>query len=171
MAPNLYPHLALVSSSRLAEDRPKSSFTEELSLPSLVDLPRNSQREERAKPCWESLAVGGWASEGGPKTGKTRGMPPRTGFVPSKTVFSESQRRSRPEADFQERTVAPWRRTETDSPVGRVAVTRVFEWLMLTVAWGGRPGVVARAAGLLGRSTIFAGRWAVVYGGMCFRAL
>jgi hypothetical protein len=40
------------------------------------------------------------------------------------------------------------------SPVGRTADTRELLWDMLTCACGVRPGVVERAEGFLGRSTI-----------------
>jgi hypothetical protein len=45
---------------------PKSSLTErssaaELLADSLVDLPRNSHRDERAKPCCGSLDVAAWS--------------------------------------------------------------------------------------------------------------
>ena len=61
-------------SLRLEEDRPKSSLTEALSADledeeeappspadSEVDLPRNSQRDVRAKPCWGSCDVALWS--------------------------------------------------------------------------------------------------------------
>ena len=89
-----------------------------------------------------------------PRTGKTRGMPPRTPLVPSSLVFSLSHSFSSPEASFQLSTVAPKSSTSTLSPVGSVAVTRELPWEMLTWAWGGRPGVAASADGLFGLSTI-----------------
>lgn len=58
--PNLYGHRALILSSMVSHERPKSSLTADAE-PSVVDLPRNSQRELRAKPCWGSLATGGWS--------------------------------------------------------------------------------------------------------------
>lgn len=54
----------------IAEDSPKSSFTvsSAAALPedSEEDFPRNSQREERAKPCWGRADVA-WFGGGGPK--------------------------------------------------------------------------------------------------------
>lgn len=56
-------------------------------------------------------------------TGKTTGTPPRTGLDPSNLAAVLSQRFSRPLASLQEITLAPKRRTSTDSPVGSFAVT------------------------------------------------
>lgn len=173
--PNLYGHRLRAASSRFSDDRPKSSLTL-LEDDSLVDLPRNSQRELRANPCWGSLEVASW-SGAVPKTyreferlaedrntpriasrahidigreqdkernsssqlhireqhtGKTRGMPPRTAFVPSSFAPSLSHNFSSPEASFQLSTVAPYRRTSTLSPVGSDAVTRELPCEMVT---------------------------------------
>ena len=62
----------MVASSRLAELRPKSSLTLRSAPPCVlsdsdVDLPRNSHREVRAKPCCGSEDVA-WLGGGGPKT-------------------------------------------------------------------------------------------------------
>ena len=65
--PNLYGHSALTESSIPSEDSPKSSLTLELE-PSLVDLPRNSQRAVRARPCWGSFDVAAWFGLAGPKS-------------------------------------------------------------------------------------------------------
>lgn len=153
-SPNLYAHLSLQSAGRVSLESPKSSFTPPV--PSLVLLPRNSHRTLRAKPCCGSLLPAG----GGPKTGKTSGMPPRTGLEPSRTAAEERKRFSRgPEAEgvFHEVTVAPWRRISTASPEGSEAETDELVWEVC--AWdSGAPGVEARAAGRLGRSIFFGWR-------------
>jgi len=64
----------------------------------------------RAYPC--CFRFENWGSSGAPNTGKTIGIPPLTGFDPSKAALEETKRRSRgsPPAtsgDFQEITVAP----------------------------------------------------------------
>lgn len=66
-----YGQRALVFSSRVADDRPKSSLTEASDGPddSDVDLPRNSHRELRANPCCGSFDVAAW-SGAVPKTYK-----------------------------------------------------------------------------------------------------
>lgn len=65
-------------------------------------------------------------------TGKTMGMPPRTAFDPSRRAFELRKRFSLPLALFHEMTVAPCRRTATNSPDGRVAVTRSFSFEIMT---------------------------------------
>jgi hypothetical protein len=60
MAEKVYGHNALCCSSRVADERPKSSLIEASEAPldgddSEDDLPRNSHFELRAKPCWGSL--------------------------------------------------------------------------------------------------------------------
>lgn len=127
-SPNLNPHFSLHSSPSVSLDSPKSSFTDSAASPSLVLFPRNSHLTFRANPCWGSLLPDG----GGPKTGKTRGMPPRTGLEPSRAAAVETKRFSPEVGVVQEVTVAPWRRTETESPVGRVAVTRALSWVVWT---------------------------------------
>lgn len=92
-------------------------------------------------------------------TGKTMGMPPRTGAEPSRAADSLSHNFSWPAASFQLRTLAPCSRTSTLSPVGSVAETREWSWVMSTVGCGGAAGVDARAEGLLGLSTMVAGVW------------
>lgn len=57
-------------------------------------------------------------------TGKTSGMPPLTGLEPSRCALELRKRFSLPVEDFQEITVAPWSKTSTLSPVGKLAVTR-----------------------------------------------
>lgn len=113
-------------------------------------LPRNSHRALRANPCCGSFTPSGAA----PKKGNTSGMPPRTGLVPSRELAVESQSFSVPVASFHEVMVAPWRRTETDSPVGRTAETREWSSEKVTEAVGGRPGVEVRVGGRLARPTI-----------------
>lgn len=142
------PHFSLHASPSVSLDSPKSSFTDSAASPSLVLLPKNSHFTFRAKPCCGSLLPAG----GGPKTGKTSGMPPRTGFEPSRAAAEETKRFSPEEGVVHEVTVAPWRRTETESPVGRVAVTRVSSWVVWTWEDCGGAGVGSRAAGRLGRS-------------------
>lgn len=87
-------------------------------------------------------------------TGKTIGMPPLTGLLPSSLAASLSQSLSMPAAFFHEMTVAPKRSTSTDSPVGSLAETRELE--TSTAACGGKVGVDARGLGLWWRSTMFA---------------
>ena len=103
-----------------------------------------SHLELRAKPCCGSLPVA-WSLGGGPKhlgyqsactvlayseegpgvvrTGKTTGIPPLTGLLPSSFAAELTHRFSLP-LPFQLTTVAPYRRTSTLSPVGRVAIIR-----------------------------------------------
>ena len=87
-------------------------------------------------------------------TGKTTGIPPLTAFEPSKWAFSLRNRFSLPLADFQEMTVAPYRRTSTDSPVGRKAVMRELSSAIETCGAGVR-GETGIGFGFLERSTIF----------------
>lgn len=94
-----------------------------------------------------------WCNDG--LTGKTMGMPPLTGLLPSRTAFSLSQRFSRL-CDFQEMTVAPWRRTSTDSPVASFAITFELSEEMSTVACS-LDGEGAMADGLCPLSTILRG--------------
>lgn len=56
------------------------------------------------------------------RTGNTTGIPPLTAFLPSRLAAELSQRLSLPLV-FQEMTVAPYRSTSTESPLGSVAVT------------------------------------------------
>ena len=85
------------------------------------------------------------------RTGKTTGIPPLTGFEPSRWALSLRNKFSVPWADFQEMTVAPNRRTSTDSPLGRLAVTRELSAEMVT--WGaGAIGDTGMALGFLARS-------------------
>lgn len=84
-------------------------------------------------------------------------MPPRTALVPSSLAARESQSFSEPVASVHEVTVAPYRRTETDSPVGRTAVTDALSSEMVTVGCGVRPGVDVRAVGLFARPTMVVG--------------
>src|SRR5690242_11760011 len=76
---NSYGHSFLAAASRLAELRPKSSFTDrsaaslEAASDSDVDLPRNSHRLVRAKPCWGRDEVA-WFAGGGPNTCVRRTM-------------------------------------------------------------------------------------------------
>lgn len=67
-------HALRASALRFDEYRPKSSLTQssdgapDLAAPdSDVLLPRNSHRDERAKPCCDSADVA-WSAGGGPKT-------------------------------------------------------------------------------------------------------
>lgn len=62
MALNLYGQRSRVFWSRFSEERPKSSLTLASPEDSEVDLPRNSQRDMRAKPCWGSLPTSGWSA-------------------------------------------------------------------------------------------------------------
>jgi hypothetical protein len=73
---------------------------------------------------------------------------------PSSFAASLSQSFSSPFLSFQLITVAPCRRISTLSPVGSTADTRELPCEMLTWGCGGRPGVVASAVGLFGRSTM-----------------
>lgn len=57
-------------------------------------------------------------------TGKTSGIPPLTGLEPSRCALELRKIFSLPVEDFQEITVAPWSKTSTLSPVGKLAVTR-----------------------------------------------
>ena len=84
-------------------------------------------------------------------TGKTRGIPPLTAFDPSRCALWLTNRFSLPAAVFHERTVAPKRRTSTDSPVGRLAVTLELSPEMDTCGVGmvGETGI---AEGFLDRS-------------------
>lgn len=166
-------HRARRAGSVDAADRPKSSCTPfdeaaaaadedaaddvaaTLDSDSDVDLPRNSHRDVRARPCCGSWLVGTSAGDL-PNTGNTMGMPPRTALEPSSTALSLSHSRSAtappPTAAFHDSTVAPVSRMSTDSPEGRTAVTR--SPTRSTRAWGGRAGVAARALGLLRRSMV-----------------
>lgn len=65
MMEKVYGHRALVLSSSVLDERPKSSLTELSDAPadSELDLPRNSQREVRANPCWGSFAVAAWSGD------------------------------------------------------------------------------------------------------------
>lgn len=87
-------------------------------------------------------------------TGKTRGMPPLTALDPSSLAASLSHSFSRPAASFQLMTVAPHSKISRLSPVGSTADTREFLCAKSTCGCGDRPGVEARAVGLLGRSTM-----------------
>jgi len=69
--------------------------------------------EIRAKPCWGSDAVG-WFDDL-PKTGKTRGIPPRTAFVPSSFAAVLRKRFSVPLGNFHSITVAPYLSIFTDA--------------------------------------------------------
>ena len=65
-----------------------------------------------------------------------------------------TNRFSLPFAFFHERTVAPKRRTSTDSPVGKLAVTRELSCEIET--WGvGMVGETGMAEGFLDRSIFF----------------
>ncbi len=90
---------------------------------------------------------------GGSLTGKTRGIPPLTGFEPSRWALELRKRFSLPLADFQEMTVAPYNKTCSCWPVGRLAVTRELSSEMETcgVGWMGETGM---AAGFLARSML-----------------
>jgi hypothetical protein len=84
------------------------------------------------------------------RTGKTTGIPPRTGLLPSSLAAELRKRFSRPLL-FQLITVAPYRSTSTESPVGRLATTfPCSEW---TLGCGPVPeGEMAE--GLFGRSIV-----------------
>ena len=86
-------------------------------------------------------------------TGKTRGIPPLTAFEPSRWALELTNKFSLPFAVFHERTVAPKRRTSTDSPVGKLAVTLELSSEMETCGVGivGETGI---AEGLLERSMV-----------------
>lgn len=84
-----------------------------------ITVPPKAQVSFLAKPCWESLAWSG--CDGAPKHGKTTGMPPRTGLVPSKAALEDTNKRSFVsvaafEADLHEMTDAPYRRISTEEP-------------------------------------------------------
>ena len=86
-------------------------------------------------------------------TGKIRGIPPLTAFEPSRRALELRNSFSWPFAVFHERTWAPKRRTSTDSPVGKLAVTRELSSEMET--WGvGMVGETGIAEGFLDRSII-----------------
>lgn len=55
------------------------------------------------------------------RTGNTTGIPPRIALLPSSTAWELTNSCSSPSASFHDVTVAPYRRTDTDSPVGRRA--------------------------------------------------
>ena len=79
----------------------------------------------RANPCCDSLAWSGWV--GAPKHGKTTGMPPRTGLLPSRAALPDTKRRSTGSeldglGDFQEITVAPYSRISADDPYESLSV-------------------------------------------------
>ena len=64
----------------------------------------------RANPCWGSLEWVGWV--GAPKQGKTTGIPPRTGLLPSSAALLDTNKRSTGSVleglgAFQDTTVAP----------------------------------------------------------------
>lgn len=84
-------------------------------------------------------------------TGKTRGIPPRMGFDPSRMALLLSQSCSAPFASFHEMIVAPKRLTVIDSPVASRATT-LFPSVETTAcaAAGGTP----MALGLLARSIV-----------------
>jgi hypothetical protein len=87
----------------------------------------------------------------GELTGKTTGMPPRTGLLPSSFAASLTHRFSRPLL-FQLITVAPYSRTSTESPVGRLATTLPCSECTL----GCGPVVEGEIAdGLFGRSIVW----------------
>lgn len=155
--------------------RPKSSLTVlDPAASSEADLPRNSQRDVRAKPCCGRVDVGWPDLGGGPKTlrgvsggrvrgrqwvltGKTTGIPPRTALLPSRAAFSLSHKFSvLPPWLFQLVTVAPYRSTSTLSPEGRVAMTFELapEPTMSTWASGPAASVALSAEGRLVRSTM-----------------
>ena len=96
-------------------------------LPNLTETPASLssttpsyvQRSLLANPCCFRAMCSLWV--GGPKHGKTIGIPPRTGFEPSRADFDERKRRSMGcglsrEGDFHEMTVAPKRRTWAEAP-------------------------------------------------------
>ena len=83
-------------------------------------------------------------------TGKTTGIPPLTGLLPSSFAASLTKRFSFPLL-FHEITVAPYRRTSTESPVGRLATT------LPCSVWTEGCGPVVEgeiALGLFGRSIV-----------------
>ena len=84
-------------------------------------------------------------------TGKTKGIPPRTDFDPSRRALELTNKFSLPSAVFHERTVAPKRRTSIDSPVGKLAVTRELSSEMETCGVG-MVGETGMAEGFLERS-------------------
>jgi hypothetical protein len=86
-------------------------------------------------------------------TGKTNGIPPLTGLLPSRIALSLTHKFSVPSTFFQLVTVAPKSRTSTVSPVGRRAETVLVSSEMLTTGCGAA-AVWARFFGLLARSTI-----------------
>lgn len=73
VSPNLYGQAFLSSAPSISSESPRSiltvlsAFLLSRSKDSEVELPRNSQVEFRAKPCWGSLDVA-WLEGGGPKT-------------------------------------------------------------------------------------------------------
>ena len=86
-------------------------------------------------------------------TGKTKGMPPLTALDPSRWALELTNKFSLPFAVFHERTVAPKRRTSTDSPVGKLAVTLELSSEMET--WGvGMVGETGMAEGFLDLSMV-----------------
>ena len=89
------------------------------------------------------------------------GMPPRAAPLPSSLAASLNHSFSSPLASFQLKIVAPWSRMSMLSPVGSVARMRELPSEMVTWGCGGRPGVAARAEGLLARSTMLTkgGMW------------
>jgi hypothetical protein len=159
----------------LLRSRPKSSLTESASSASSeVDLPRYSQRELRAKPCWGRVDVGP-SLGGGPKTyglcqrtlphrlnqcvrtGNTTGIPPLTAFVPVKSAFSLTHRFSvLPLLLFQLVTVAPKSSTSMLSPEGSAATTFWLPPSPTMSIWAVGPEAVGAlsAEGRLARSTI-----------------
>ena len=87
-------------------------------------------------------------------TGNTRGIPPLTGFDPSRCAFELKNKFSLSLADFHEMTVAPKSRISTDSPVGRLAVTQELSSEMETCGVG-MTGDTGMAVGFLARSILF----------------
>lgn len=98
-------------------------------------------------------------------TGNTTGMPPRTALDPSSMAFSLNHRCSCP-AFVHEITVAPCSSTSTDSPVGRLAVTRELSGEMLTCGCG-PVDLAVIAAGRCARSTILQDFVGECVGGVC----
>jgi len=80
----------------------------------------NAQNSFRAKPCCGSLEWSGCS--GGPKHGKTTGIPPRTAFEPSRTAFEDTNNLSTSppyppfSVAFHEIIVAPNRRISAEAP-------------------------------------------------------
>lgn len=108
-SPNWYGHAFCAFSSSIVVLRPKSSLTESSvfnEVDSDVLFPKYSHRLVLANPCWGRALVA-WSFGGGPKTGKTTGIPPRIAFEPSSTAFSDRNSCSSPFDVFQEVTVAP----------------------------------------------------------------